>query len=952
MLGITRREFINYSVMPGIGPRLKELFISGFQGVPFFMALVYQAVRLLPPNHPYTNQMNIGKFGIRHVIAEAANNLVFSRNNIDQIILFFTLLFGIGIVIVQIATLCIYFMAGSAMATGVMPNSFEGFFGLLPATDRPHDLAYMFFDLIFGIPNNPDAFFGSCINPIANVVCHNQNGMEMRNYYSEPFTLRMGWPWPIHDGLHMMFYIYNLGLTVVAALILSYFIVTILMETAQTGTAFGKRFNKVWAPLRIVVAFGLLIPYSVQAGGLNSSQYIVLYAAKFGSNFATNGWRIFNNILGDGQNPASRTFNLVSQPTPPEVMGLMQFLFSAATCYELEGLTDDLPPDQTNIMMYAVKDNMSANNYMLIDYDTPYAGAADSLLGFANGDRQVIIRFGRHDDRFNGAERGNVSALCGEMVIPLGDPRIPGSDNPPERAAVTMQAYYFAIVKELWYRTFYGWPPLTNAGSQLSAWNGNPQFNFPLNFAKRYAKWGEDANADKPPPEYKRALQEFYHNDIVSTLTSGETSGLDPSMASDGALAAARFSSRWLVSDEMKEKGWAGAGTWYNKIAEINGILTAATLGIPSPTLFPAAMEGVRQARMGQQKSVSYGERYMPELAKNQDIWAQRLDELPKQSVLWHAFNYWQTDAGTATTHTAPTANPIKDFINSIFGTSGLYSMRTNPDVHPLAQLVGVGRSLIEAATRVLGYAMLGTGAGMTLDTTSGGLAALGVSMMITIATIALTAGFVLYYVLPFLPFVYFFFAVGGWFKAIFEAMVGAPLWALAHIRIDGPGLAGQAAVGGYFLILEIFLRPILIIFGMLASISIFAALVNVLNQTWDLVTSNLSGFDVETELSPTSPRSLLNFFRGPIDEFFFTIIYTVVVYLMGLTSFKLVDIIPASIMRWMGQSVVTFNDQREDAGATLSSTATIGSQQGISQLGQAVQQTTKSMIQSSNSGG
>jgi conjugal transfer/type IV secretion protein DotA/TraY len=185
---------------------------------------------------------------------------------------------------------------------------------------------------------------------------------------------------------------------------------------------------------------------------------------------------------------------------------------------------------------------------------------------------------------------------------------------------------------------------------------------------------------------------------------------------------------------------------------------------------------------------------------------------------------------------------------------------------------------------------------------------------------------------LPFLPFIYFFFAVGGWFKGIFEAMVGAPLWALAHIRIDGPGLAGQAAVTGYFMIFEIFLRPILIIFGLLASISIFAAMVSVLNQTWDLVTANLSGFDMKTE--NTTPSTFLNFVRGPIDEFFFTIIYTIVVYLMGMTSFKLVDIIPSNIMRWMGQAINTFSDQREDAGQTLSSTSMIGGQQAISQLG------------------
>ena len=65
------------------------------------MALVYHAVRLLPANHPYLNADNIGRFGIRHVIAEAANNLVISSKNIDQIILFATILIGLCMVFIQ-----------------------------------------------------------------------------------------------------------------------------------------------------------------------------------------------------------------------------------------------------------------------------------------------------------------------------------------------------------------------------------------------------------------------------------------------------------------------------------------------------------------------------------------------------------------------------------------------------------------------------------------------------------------------------------------------------------------------------------------------------------------------------------------------------------------------------------------------------------------------------------
>ena len=41
-------------------------------------------------------------------------------------------------------------------------------------------------------------------------------------------------------------------------------------------------------------------------------------------------------------------------------------------------------------------------------------------------------------------------------------------------------------------------------------------------------------------------------------------------------------------------------------------------------------------------------------------------------------------------------------------------------------------------------------------------------------------------YVLPLIPFIYFTFAVLGWVLELFEAIAAMPLWALAHLRIEG----------------------------------------------------------------------------------------------------------------------------------------------------------------------
>ena len=156
--------------------------------------------------------------------------------------------------------------------------------------------------------------------------------------------------------------------------------------------------------------------------------------------------------------------------------------------------------------------------------------------------------------------------------------------------------------------------------------------------------------------------------------------------------------------------------------------------------------------------------------------------------------------------------------------------------------------------------------------------------------------------------------------------MVGVPLWALAHLRLDGEGLPGDSASNGYFLIFEIFLRPILTVFALVAAILIFSAQVRVLHLIWGLVIDNLTGHSDIYQLGVISPGTQMEVIRREtIDQFFFTILYTVIVYMLATASFKLIDQIPDNILRWMGAGVSSFSDINDDATQGLTRYAAIG---------------------------
>lgn len=995
---------VKYAILPRIVPRFGQLFLSGFAHVAFLMAQVYRGVRLLPDNHPYLKPANIGQYGMRQVVAAAASHIEFKRQNIDQIIVFFALLVGLTLLIVQSLLLLIGIIGTSAAIAS--PLSFGWYFGTPNyggASGSTQDLAFILLDRVFGVTG----IFNSCVS--LGTACYNSLP-SMRFDLANPLPIAP-FPSPYHLGLHAMFEFYSTGLLVVATFIIMYFVIVIVAETAQTGTPFGKRFNSVWAPLRLVMALGLLIPIS---SGLNSAQYITLWMAKFGSNFASNGWNVFNS--GMGAWGASQALQLVAKPNAPEVDGLLQFMMLAhackaleegyypvtnvekadtRTCSEVPNTADDgyrSPGDGREVIVdgYLVRfDLMGGNDYARLS-TTDFFGARQF---FNNGD--MTIRFG---DRAceNTTQMGRVAPTCGEVVIPMVNP----SSAASEAGASQMQEDYYEVVRYLW-GDYGGASPLVwryrefcekseadkfisgslngdielrkkaiayvqnyickTDGEQVRMygskgkytatladfqslpgedWGTNASLHYSVGAGAETADWPDLVASNSLYPSARDvtnmpgpcATDLIAENTVrLGVRTQIEVmSGQTPSVGCGTAFPVNNLDEYEMSRDQLS-RGWAGAGMWYNHIARVNGSVMAAANSYPQPSRFPNTMESVLAKLRQNNQSMTAADQFNPNLGGERKIQLERSNETRAAQVLNYIYRYWGTNKDL---HKPPTGNAIFDFINELFGTRGLFDLSDpkNAQTHPLALLSALGKTLVEASIRNIAIATIVKGGGVLSGMggfTPGEVGANAISgFLFSIATTTLTAGIVLYYVLPFLPFIYFFFAVGNWVKGIFEAMVGVPLWALAHIRIDGNGLPGEAAMNGYYMIFEIFLRPLLIVFGLLASVTIYAAMASVLNGIWPLATNNLAGANYGDATEPGWVQSA----RGPIDQLFFTVMYAVILYIMGLSSFKLIDLIPNQIMRWLGTGVSTFSDLTGDAAAQLTQTTSVVGQQMTSQ--------------------
>jgi hypothetical protein len=131
-------------------------------------------------------------------------------------------------------------------------------------------------------------------------------------------------------------------------------------------------------------------------------------------------------------------------------------------------------------------------------------------------------------------------------------------------------------------------------------------------------------------------------------------------------------------------------------------------------------------------------------------------------------------------------------------------------------------------------------------------------------------------------------------------------------------------------MIFEIFLRPMMILFGLLAAVSIFAAMASVLNSVFTIAVVNAGG----TNFGNATSVNFTEFARGPIDQLFYTILYAVLMYIIAMSSFKMIDLIPNQVMRWLGVSINTFASQTGDSAQQLMSNA---QQQGLGKVDQAM---------------
>lgn len=335
------------------------------------------------------------------------------------------------------------------------------------------------------------------------------------------------------------------------------------------------------------------------------------------------------------------------------------------------------------------------------------------------------------------------------------------------------------------------------------------------------------------------------------------------------------------LSSSIQEGGWWTLGQWYQTFAAANTKLSDAVAG--KATTFGASISG----------------------------------DPGMMTVYTMALNAYQAQQGRATTtHATPLGTQRQDdggnILAKLFSSPGqaLTEAITNINdggesrgqINPLIKMKNLGDHLTGVAE--IGLAGYLTAKGLEKTSESFSIAGLAsrvadasgaisfikgaldgagpIIMMIIIAALLLGLGLSTY--LPMVPFVIWFGAAVNWLVVVGEGVIAAPLWAITHLGGEGDGF-GHKTAHGYIFLLEMMVRPVLMVIGFFLGGAGIIAGGTLLNEGFGIALANAQ-FD-----SLTGIGSILAYC---------TIYFSMCLNLVH-SCFNLIFLVPDKVINWVG---------------------------------------------------
>jgi defect-in-organelle-trafficking protein DotA len=642
--------------------------------------------------------------------------------------------------------------------------------------------------------------------------------------------------------LGVLFKYFNLGILVLAGVFLIWTTVKVVIHSSHEGSFMGKEVNTGFHVIRTVLGIGLLTP---TVGGYSIIQIIVMWVVLQGAGFGNTIWNQALNYFENG----GQLFVPPSTNLQPLIQVAGTVLESQVCMYYHEKLEKDLQKE--------ARAKIAAGDTTPI-YQTRVRNfpAYQPYIDTANPNSPRILF---------PADRGNshTDNGCGSL-----DYAQPTAANNP-----TVQAGLTAIIQQT------------------------------SGVARRIASpYPSDLKTD--PSTGASPLSTLTQSALVSAAQDWVNYLLPIRAAATSQTTMTGF------YDAARKDGWLYAGSYYYQIAGIQRQINDSAsvkfqLNSPDAYCIPAIGNYVSFPSTG------------PLVLKSQCItnlavyYANSLEAPAFDAVYNRVAGYVAAASAMATQVQAANANvqiPSSFNMGDMGALSGpmgfmggmvlasIQTMVSNGD--PIMKLQKMGQGWVDNAVAAwIGLAMMmffvSLVASLLSSVSSVGYAFQGmiqvfVTMFMAMLAILMVQGVVISIYVPLIPFIIYTFTAIGWLIAVIEAMVAAPLVALGVTHPEGQGMLGKGEQA-IMLLLGVFLRPALMVMGLLAGMLLSVIALTIFNKPFVMVLftavggGGLAGFGA---------------YYGILS------IYSVLVTQIVTQAYSLIYQVPDRALRWLGQQV------------------------------------------------
>lgn len=769
----------------------------------------------------------------------------------------------------------------------------------------------------------------------------------------------------------------NILALMLAVILISYTVIGGAVASAASGEMLGKAWSSLWVPVRTALGLGLIMPMKLGADAiLSACQIFVLTLIMGGSAFGNFVWETaLDKTFGkqNSTNGSDQIANFIQNDRT--VLGLDQYkkIADQLICTEYyvrmrsSNYVDDNSKNginrRTAAIAYDKKDQeigrivatmkYPANTGQMtigkVDFSTLFKNPNMAKIEFADGKCGTVTKTSVEEMQ----EDLNHTSSAFEFF----------SSEPSQKDIFAAQASenFIKLLGDLYNEIL----PVVGAMS----WNYSLAEEFPFKSSGLVPYHGLIEKLLKDPTDAdsgteKAVLLSYEATGLIINNIFQETSR----GYVEQVVQSLNNSQSQKVKEDFMKGGWVVAGSFYHELTSaqdliprvmqdvIQNSIVEATFPFTKTDCYDSPIDRIKPWKWSDADACTSA---YDEHSEVQRVLSTVFDDLLKLSRGGDPVSRFNTQIDLCKKDIASCKieTNISEQFGSYYAKQMLNALMTDYSTDNPLDDIGSGMTNPFRALAAMGHkantgagAMwLATGAlyvgGESIEGISGGLADGGTGLtgvpfkaaaaltkwiltqLVLMLSILFSSGFILSFVLPFMPLLIWILAVCGYFLTAIEAVVAAPLAVVMMVVPEGDGISGSRMERAMQMVIAIVLKPTLLIIGLIASIGFGYIAFEILNTIfWQAAASTL---DIHNMRSGAFDGAQV--FTGLYGFFAVISIYTGLAYQVCQYTTHVIHKIPEQILEWISGGIA--RRFGEDNAQGTAEKAIGGIQQGSGQL-------------------